>query len=44
VRVVALGARRGPATEARALFEETAAARRAEPPEWEPLLFADGDG
>lgn len=41
VRVVALGARRGPATEAHALFEETAVARRAKPPEWEPLLFAD---
>lgn len=41
VRVVGLGTRRGPATEARALFEETAAARRAKLPEWEPLLFAD---
>jgi ribosome-associated heat shock protein Hsp15 len=40
VRVVALGARRGPASEACALFEETAA-RRAALPEWEPLLFAD---
>jgi ribosome-associated heat shock protein Hsp15 len=43
VRVVALGVRRGPASEARGLFEETAA-RRTEPPVWEPLLFAeDGD-
>jgi ribosome-associated heat shock protein Hsp15 len=39
-RVVALGERRGPATEARALFEETASARRSVP-RWEPLLFAD---
>lgn len=44
VRVVALGERRGPATEARGLFEETALPRRAAPA-WEPLLFADdGDG
>lgn len=44
VRVVALGARRGPAAEARGLFEETMPARRAAPA-WEPLLFADdGDG
>jgi ribosome-associated heat shock protein Hsp15 len=41
VRVVALGDRRGPASEARTLFAETAAPRRAEPPKWEPLLFAD---
>jgi ribosome-associated heat shock protein Hsp15 len=41
VRVVALGARRGPASEAQTLFEETAAMRRAEAPAWEPLLFAD---
>ena len=40
VRVQALGERRGPATEARSLFEETATARRALPA-WEPLLFAD---
>lgn len=40
VRVVALGERRGPASEARGLFEETSAARRALP-QWEPLLFAD---
>ncbi|HXP03950.1 MAG TPA: RNA-binding S4 domain-containing protein [Stellaceae bacterium] len=40
VRVVALGERRGPATEARSLFEETAVARQALP-QWEPLLFAD---
>jgi ribosome-associated heat shock protein Hsp15 len=45
VQVVALGERRGPASEAGALFEETASPRHAEPPEWEPLLFADdGDG
>lgn len=43
VRVVALGDRRGPAGEARALFEETAAIRRAELlPQWEPLLADDG--
>jgi ribosome-associated heat shock protein Hsp15 len=43
VRVVALGERRGPAAEARGLFEEIAAARRALP-QWEPLLFADDGG
>jgi ribosome-associated heat shock protein Hsp15 len=43
VRVVALGERRGPATEARTLFEETASARRSLP-QWEPLLFADDGG
>ncbi len=43
VRVVALGERRGPATEARGLFEETASVRRAMP-QWEPLLFADDGG
>jgi ribosome-associated heat shock protein Hsp15 len=43
VRVVALGARRGPANEARTLFEETAAIRRADlAPAWEPLLADDG--
>jgi ribosome-associated heat shock protein Hsp15 len=40
VRVVALGVRRGPASEARGLFEETGS-RRTEIPAWEPLLFAD---
>lgn len=40
VRVVALGERRGPAAEARLLFEEAGTARRAMP-QWEPLLFAD---
>jgi ribosome-associated heat shock protein Hsp15 len=43
VRVLALGARRGPATEARELYEETAAA--VYPPEfasnWTPLLADD---
>ena len=44
VEVVALGTRRGPAVEARTLFRETAAVRRAElAPAWEPLLFADDD-
>jgi ribosome-associated heat shock protein Hsp15 len=43
VRVLALGERRGPAVEARTLFEEVDASRRALP-HWEPLLFAaDGD-
>jgi ribosome-associated heat shock protein Hsp15 len=40
VQVLALGDRRGPAREARALFEEMSAIRRAMP-RWEPLLFAD---
>jgi ribosome-associated heat shock protein Hsp15 len=39
-QVLAVGERRGPAKEARMLFAETAAVRRA-PPAWEPLLFAD---
>ncbi|MGD9613928.1 MAG: RNA-binding S4 domain-containing protein [Alphaproteobacteria bacterium] len=40
VRVLALGARRGPASEARTLYEEAAAALRlsAVPPDWVPLL------
>ncbi len=43
VRVVALGARRGPASEASTLFEETAAVRRANlTPAWEPLLADNG--
>lgn len=43
VRVVALGTRRGPANEARTLFEETAAIRCADlAPEWEPLLVDEG--
>jgi ribosome-associated heat shock protein Hsp15 len=44
VKVLALGERRGPAVEARMLFRETAASRRADlSPAWEPLLFADDD-
>jgi len=43
VRVVALGVRRGPASEAQALFEEAEVRRRAERPAWEPLLLADED-
>jgi ribosome-associated heat shock protein Hsp15 len=44
VLVLALGARRGPASEARTLFRETASVRRAElMPAWEPLLLADDD-
>ena len=43
VRVLALGERRGPATEACALFAEIAAARQP-PLQWEPLLFADDGG
>jgi ribosome-associated heat shock protein Hsp15 len=40
VRILALGARRGPATEARLLYEESAAALRLKDlmPGWEPLL------
>ena len=45
VEVLALGTRRGPAVEARTLFRETGAVRRADlAPRWEPLLLAeDGD-
>ena len=44
VRVLALGTRRGPATEARSLYEEAAAATRLRDrsPEWRPLLADDG--
>ena len=42
VRVLALGVRRGPAVEARALYEETATAWvRDTVPEWIPLLDDD---
>jgi ribosome-associated heat shock protein Hsp15 len=42
VQVIALGTRRGPASEARTLFRETAAVRRADLlPAWEPLLADD---
>ena len=42
VRVLALGIRRGPAVEARLLYEETAEpARLAENAIWEPLLEPD---
>ena len=43
VRVLALGARRGPATEARELYEETAAAVYLPEfaPDWTPLLADD---
>jgi ribosome-associated heat shock protein Hsp15 len=43
VRVVALGIRRGPAAEARLLYEETAAALRLGNPvvDWVPLLADD---
>jgi ribosome-associated heat shock protein Hsp15 len=45
VQVLALGVRRGPASEARTLFQETGAVRRAESlPAWEPLLLTDDDG
>jgi ribosome-associated heat shock protein Hsp15 len=40
VEVLALGTRRGPATEARTLFRETETIRRALP-RWEPLLADD---
>ena len=46
VRVLALGARRGPAIEARTLYEEAAVALRlrdlAPVPDWVPLLDLDG--
>lgn len=44
VRVLALGSRRGPATEARGLYEEAAAATRLRDlaPAWAPLLAEDG--
>ena len=46
VRVLALGARRGPAIEARVLYEEAATALRlrdlAPVPDWVPLLDLDG--
>ena len=42
VRVAALGVRRGPAPEARLLYEETAAVRLSKAvPGWEPLLQDD---
>jgi ribosome-associated heat shock protein Hsp15 len=43
VKVLALGARRGPATEAGLLYEEAAAALRLKDlmPGWEPLLADD---
>jgi ribosome-associated heat shock protein Hsp15 len=44
VEVVALGTRRGPAVEARTLFRETGAVRRADlMPAWEPLLLVEDD-
>ena len=44
VRVLALGSRRGPATEARGLYEEAADATRLRDlaPAWAPLLAEDG--
>jgi ribosome-associated heat shock protein Hsp15 len=45
VRVLGLGARRGPAIEAQGLFRETGAVRRADvAPAWVPLLLVDDDG
>jgi ribosome-associated heat shock protein Hsp15 len=46
VRVLALGLRRGPATEARTLYEEAAMAapRHRAAPDWVPLLDADDPG
>jgi len=45
VRVLALGARRGPASEARALYQETAATRLSDmAPIWVPLLDEDDAG
>lgn len=42
VEVLALGTRRGPPIEARALFRETGTVRPIVP-EWEPLLLVDDD-
>jgi len=46
VRVLALGLRRGPAVEARTLYEEAALAAplRDTAPDWVPLLDADDQG
>ncbi|MFZ2006081.1 MAG: hypothetical protein WAV02_13405, partial [Stellaceae bacterium] len=42
VEVLALGRRRGPASEAQTLYREMASTRRADlAPAWEPLLLAD---
>ncbi len=42
VEVLALGIRRGPASEARTLYRETGSARRADlAPAWDPLVLAD---
>jgi ribosome-associated heat shock protein Hsp15 len=42
VEVLALGTRRGPASEAKALFRETGSVHRADlAPAWEPLLPPD---
>lgn len=44
VEVLALGVRRGPASEARTLYRETGSVRRADPATaWEPLLLAEED-
>jgi ribosome-associated heat shock protein Hsp15 len=43
VRVVALGARRGPPVEARMLFQEASTPRRTGLAEWEPLLVVDDE-
>jgi ribosome-associated heat shock protein Hsp15 len=43
VRVLALGWRRGPAAEARSLYEETAAPVRRSEPAWTPLLVGDDE-
>jgi ribosome-associated heat shock protein Hsp15 len=41
IRILALGDRRGPAPEARGLYEEIAVEERPAP-EWEPLLLESG--
>lgn len=42
VEVLALGVRRGPASEAQTLYRETGSVRRAAlAPDWEPLLAVD---
>jgi ribosome-associated heat shock protein Hsp15 len=44
VQIVALGTRRGPASEAQTLFQEAGSVRRVDTrPAWEPLLLVDDD-
>ena len=43
VRVLALGWRRGPAAEARSLYEETGAPARRSEPAWTPFLVGEDE-